>query len=92
MFRLFKRKKNGTVSAELPICGYSDVGSDSCETLCPPSDFSDSKMARLMELIGGAIEDWATEYHLENLPKKIVLEQALDAMEIMKHVVDRQEG
>lgn len=44
----------------------------------------DCKTARLMELIGHAIEEWAVEYNLEHLPKKIVFQQALDAM----HAID----
>lgn len=41
---------------------------------------SDEKMVKLMKLISCAIEEWAKEYQLENLPKKIIFEQALDAM------------
>lgn len=43
-------------------------------------NFSDDKISRLMDLIGCAIEDWAKEYNMENLPKKIIFEQVLDAM------------
>lgn len=43
-------------------------------------NFPDDKIARLMELIGCAIEDWTKEYNMENLPKKIIFEQVLDAM------------
>ncbi len=88
MRRLFRWKKKETTPAEPPVCDCSDMSSDLCETLCPPPNYPDSKMARLMELIGGAIEDWAAEYHMENLPKKIVFEQALDAMRIMERAMD----
>lgn len=44
----------------------------------------DNKTARLMELIGSAIEEWQTEFHLESLPKGIVFQQALDAMQAME--------
>lgn len=91
MFQLFKRKKKGTTPVEPPVCDCSSMSGDSCETLCPPPNYPDSKMARLMELIGSAIEDWAAEYHLENLPKKIVFEQALDAMRIMERAMNSRE-
>lgn len=47
-------------------------------------NFPDDKIARLMELIGCAIEDWAKEYNMENLPKKIIFEQVLDAMHALE--------
>ena len=53
----------------------------------------DNKTARLMELIGSAIEQWASEYHMERLPKKIVFEQALDAMRTIEPLItNRNEG
>lgn len=92
MFRLFRRKGEEKVSAEFVAYSYSDVSKNSDKAPLQPSNCPDSKMARLMELIGGAIEDWAAEYHLENLPKKVVFKQALDAMRIMEHVMDSREG
>lgn len=47
-------------------------------------------MIRLIELISCAIEDWAKEYHLENLPKKIIFEQALDAMKALEIVINNR--
>ena len=49
---------------------------------------SDGKMNRLMELIGYAIDEWAVEYHLENMPKRIIFEQALDAMYAMELAIN----
>ena len=49
-------------------------------------------MARLMELIGCAIENWAAEYHLENLPKKVVFEQVLDAMRAIELAMNYTEN
>lgn len=77
MFRFFRHKKKEMMPTELPTCNYSD---SAYETSTQSVNHIDSKMARLMELIGCAIKEWAVEYHLENLPKRIVFEQALDAM------------
>lgn len=44
----------------------------------------DIKSARLMQLVGNAIEEWAEEFHLEKMPKKIIFEQALDALQVME--------
>lgn len=63
-------------------CSY--MGNSACEASFQPIYDPDSKTARLMELIGYAIDTWALEYHLENLPKKIVFEQALDVMQIIE--------
>jgi len=51
----------------------------------------DPKVARLMELISCAIEDWATEFNLENLPKRIIFEQALDAMRAIELAINNRE-
>lgn len=45
---------------------------------------TESKTARLMALIGEAIQKWAEEYHMESMPKSIVFGQALDAMRAME--------
>lgn len=87
MFRLLKRKKKEMVSMELPIHNIRN-NSYSYETQAETISHPDSKMARLMELIGCAIENWAAEYHLENLPKKIVFEQALDAMRAIELAIN----
>lgn len=42
----------------------------------------------LMRLIGSAIEQWSNMYHLENLPKKIVFQQALSAMNAMNKILE----
>ena len=52
---------------------------------------SNSKLARLMELIGFAIDSWAKEYHLENMPKKIIFEQAFDAMNAIERTINNKE-
>lgn len=87
--RLLRRKKRKMVSMELPACNNSDMSNITYQTqsINPP----DSKMARLMELISCAIEDWAVEYHLENLPKKIVFEQALDAMRAIEFALNSKD-
>jgi len=43
-----------------------------------------NKAERLMQLVGYAIDDWAKEFRLEKMPKKIIFEQALDAMRAME--------
>ena len=50
-----------------------------------PYSYIDNKTARLMQLIGSAIDEWAREYHMENLPKKIIFEQAFDAMRVFEY-------
>ncbi len=47
-------------------------------------NYPDNKLQRLMELIGRAIEQWSEEYDMQKMPKKIIFEQALDAMKIME--------
>lgn len=76
---------------EHPVHNYNEISNSAYETSTQPINMQDSKMVRLMELIGCAIEDWAKEYHLENLPKKIIFEQALDAMRAIEQVMNSQE-
>ena len=91
MFQFLKRKEK--VSMELPVHNYSDIKNDTYTHEAPAETIGhpDRKMARLMELIGYAIERWAAEYHLENLPKKIVFEQALDAMRAIELAMNNTE-
>lgn len=91
MFRLLRRKTKGMVSMEPPIRNHGDMSNKTYYTPNRPINQLDSKMARLMELISCAIEDWAVEYHLENLPKKIVFEQALDAMKAIDFAMNSEE-
>lgn len=42
----------------------------------------------LMRLIGSAIEEWSKMYHLENLPKQIVFQQALSALNAMNKIFE----
>ena len=94
MFRLLKRKRKEMVSIKLPIHNYSDIKKNTYtyETQAETISHPDSKMARLMELIGCAIENWAAEYHLENLPKKVVFEQVLDAMRAIELAMNYTEN
>lgn len=50
--------------------------------------FSGDMTQDLMRLIGTAIEDWSKIYNLENLPKKIVFQQALSAMNAMNKIFE----
>ncbi len=76
---------------ELPSRDYSDMSNDTYKTPIQSINYHDIKMTRLMELIGTAIESWAVEYHLENLPKKIVFEQAYDAMRAIEQIINGKE-
>lgn len=58
------------------------------ESSTQPINNFNCKMNRLMELVGIAIETWAKEYHMENLPKRILFEQALDAMQTIELAVN----
>ena len=48
------------------------------------------KTARLMTLIGKAIETWAKEYNMERLPRDIIFTQAMDAMKAMEPLAKRK--
>lgn len=87
MFKIFKFKRN-----ESPRNKHITQQNNSvfCEEYTQPVILTDKKMVRLIELISFAIEDWAKEYRLENLPKKIIFEQALDAMKALEVVINRQ--
>lgn len=86
--KLFRREKKEADLMEPGETGSNYMIKDACQftaqaTNLPipqPIVLSDDKTARLMQLISFAIEEWAKEYHLENMPKKIIFEQALDAM------------
>lgn len=52
------------------------------------NEFSGDMAQDLMRLIGTAIEDWSNMYNLENLPKKIVFQQALSAMNAMNKIFE----
>jgi hypothetical protein len=74
--------------------GTHSIKSDSqpASTMTPTSIHLDSKMGRLMELMGSAIEMWAKEYHLENMPKRVIFEQALDAMHIVEQTFNGEKS
>lgn len=95
MFRLFRRRKKEMVSMELPVHNYDNMNNQNyqrpVQPVSRPTNQPDSKMARLMELIGHAIDDWAVEYHMENLPKKIVFDQAFDAMRAIETMMNNRE-
>lgn len=92
MFRRFKRKKKEKVSMELPVRNYGRQSNSAYAVQREPVIHVDSKMARLMELIGRAMEEWAAEYHMENLPKRIIFEQALDAMHTIEIYMNSRES
>ena len=55
------------------------------------SNFDENAMSRknakgLMQLISQALDQWAVEYKMENLPKKIVFQQALSIMTAMDEI------
>jgi len=72
-------KSQHTASRTTIPCPHSNDVYSSNASYLPPFP-TDGKTARLMALVGQAIETWAAEYHLENMPKKIVFQQAFDAM------------
>lgn len=90
MFQIFRHKKK-MVSPELPVRNYSNISNNTYESESQSVNHTDIKIVRLMELIGCAIEEWAIEYHLEKLPKKILFEQALDAMRAIEISMDNTE-
>ena len=66
------------------------ISSNSFNSSSQEKFIPNQKMARLMELIGCAIDDWTIEFHLENLPKEIVFEQVLDAMRAIEYTLNSQ--
>lgn len=91
MFRVFNRKKREKISVDFPdhaINNICEIQNEEFNWLpkCP-----DNKTARLMELIGAAIDNWAVEFHLENLPKRIIFEQAYDAMRAVELAIKGKE-
>lgn len=50
--------------------------------------FQDDMAKDLMVLIGKAIDEWAVHYHMENLPKHILFEQALAIMSSISKTMD----
>ena len=50
----------------------------------------DNKTARLMELVNQAIEEWAAEYNLQNLPRRIVFQQVHDVMHVIEMMMNVQ--
>ena len=72
------------------IFNYEDTNNVIHESVNQPINGFDNKMNRLIELIGLAIEEWSKEYNLEKLPKKILFEQALDAMRIIESVINNR--
>ena len=83
MFRnIYKKLRKGAILSE-----YSEYDQGQSKYLLPEQFVGitvDCRNARLIELVGQAIDKWASEYHLENIPKNIVYEQALDALRIME--------
>lgn len=86
MFKIFKFKRNESLRNQsfMQQNNYNVFYEEPAQ----PAILKDTKMIRLIELISCAIEDWAKEYHLENLPKKIIFEQALDAMKALEIAIN----
>lgn len=78
MLQLLKRIQKKHKEQTMHI--YSNIKNNDCEIPPQPINHLDNKTVKLIELICAAIKEWAIEYHLENVPKKIIFEQALDAM------------
>jgi hypothetical protein len=87
----FFRRKNKDVLTE------PDMQHSSCEGAEPKNNYQsdsafreqfDDKTLRMIELIGCALNQWTEEYQLENLPKRIVLGQAIDVMHAIELHLD----
>lgn len=86
MLRFFDRMKGKAAPMVLPKHNYGPFNGSSNDSFSP-THYPDEKMGKLMELIGMAIEAWAKEFQMENLPKRIVFEQALDAIHTMECIL-----
>ena len=51
--------------------------------------FHDDKAKYLTTLIGNAIDEWAAHYHMEDLPKHILFEQALAIMNSINRIINK---
>lgn len=64
-----------------PIANISNLQTVQTELMPDTTNQVDSDIARdLMILIGNSIDEWARRYGMEQLPRKIILEQALSIM------------
>lgn len=89
MFGIFKRKKKNSISAK--HTNDNTAFNAEHQISAQPFDIQyDDKMKRLMELISKAMDDWAKEYNLENMPKMIIFQQALDAMRAIESVLTKE--
>lgn len=69
----------GKVEKEIVESTKNDQMIDS-ESDNPKSIFDDDIAKNLMILIGKAIEEWARQYGMQNLPKDIIFNQALNIL------------
>lgn len=83
MLKLFSRKNKTAESFQFYDNNHLKT-SYSYNSIDDSTNQVNTKMGRLIELIGYAIEEWAFEYNLENLPPKIILEQVLDVMHVIE--------
>ena len=79
----FHRKKEKSKMTELNENACEHISYTQAEMI--PT--SDDKMAQdLMRLVGSAIDEWANLYGMNNLPKKIIFQQALAILNAMETV------
>lgn len=61
---------------------YAGKSTASVQTEMSPAE-SDKMTQDLMRLVGAAIDEWANLYGMNNLPKKIIFQQALTILNAM---------
>lgn len=82
-------KKEKPVIEEVVDSNVSNIPTNDIEiNYIQTENFSGDMTQDLMRLIGSAIEEWAKMYHLENLPKEIVFQQALAALNAMNKLFE----
>ena len=92
IFNIFQKNKNALFTENPSDQKVSETYISEFKTQSAPYGYIDNKTARLMQLIGSAIDKWAAEYHMENLPKKIIFEQAFDAMRVFEYSMNNTDS
>lgn len=82
-------KKEKPLIEKVTTSNTSNIPTNDTEINCTQTENLSGDMTQdLMQLIGSAIEEWSRIYHLENLPKEIIFQQALAALNAMNKLFE----
>lgn len=74
------------------ITGGMGTGVEWCSTPVENDTNKGDVSADLMRLIGKALDEWAEMYHMQNLPKRIIFQQALSILNTVDAIIFTNEG